>query len=253
MYQFSTATLTYDADKIIERIELETPNMTFAWDANSEDSIVYSGINIFAADSLEPINVSNIAAAINPEAVGWEYQTFGVWETNRKFLDPVSGHIGAMSMGASTPQEDVPTPSTPGSVLFEGRTNGIYVDATGVDYYVYSDLSVEVHFDPDSAKTTLDFLPTSNNYKVSMDTLINSGLPGANTNDANFALSGTLTYSPTTNQFTGQLDTPIMSGDSTGQFYGPAAQELGGVFFLTDSASNPTMYYSGAYGAAQNP
>ncbi|NIP50735.1 MAG: hypothetical protein GWO26_01875, partial [Phycisphaerae bacterium] len=50
LYQFSTATFTYDADGIIERIELETPNMTFAWDTNSDDSIEYSGINIFAID-----------------------------------------------------------------------------------------------------------------------------------------------------------------------------------------------------------
>ncbi len=255
LYQFSTATFTYDADGIIERIELETPNMTFAWDTNSDDSIEYSGINIFAIDSLEPINASNIAAAVNPEAVGWDYQTFGVWETNRQLSDPVVGYLGAMSMGAPTPQEAVPLPPGPGSdqVYFNGHSNGIYVDQNGIDYYVYSDLTALVDFKPSSEITTLTF-ETTNNYKVTMESLINTRqLPDFNTNDPNFAMSGTLTYSPTTNQFTGQLTTPIMSGDTTGQFYGPAAQELGGVFFLTDDELNPRMYYSGAYGAAQSP
>jgi hypothetical protein len=38
-----------------------------------------------------------------------------------------------------------------------------------------------------------------------------------------------------------------MSGRSNGQFYGPAAQELGGVFSLKSSTTMETL--TGAYGA----
>jgi hypothetical protein len=40
-----------------------------------------------------------------------------------------------------------------------------------------------------------------------------------------------------------------LSGNSTGQFYGPNAEELGGVFFL--KAGSGVESYRGAYGAKQ--
>jgi hypothetical protein len=41
----------------------------------------------------------------------------------------------------------------------------------------------------------------------------------------------TLTYAGTTNSFSGNLTTASgLTGNSTGQFYGPNAEELGGVF-----------------------
>ena len=41
-----------------------------------------------------------------------------------------------------------------------------------------------------------------------------------------------------------------MTGTSVGQFYGPAAEELGGVFSLR--GTNSLEHYSGAYGAARD-
>jgi hypothetical protein len=55
-------------------------------------------------------------------------------------------------------------------------------------------------------------------------------------------LHGTLTLVPGTNQFNGAVTTPSMfpalNGNVTGRFYGPAADEIGGVFALT-GATNP--------------
>jgi hypothetical protein len=41
-----------------------------------------------------------------------------------------------------------------------------------------------------------------------------------------------------------------LTGNSTGQFYGPNAEELGGVFLLQGSGVET---YAGAYGAKQTP
>jgi hypothetical protein len=62
-------------------------------------------------------------------------------------------------------------------------------------------------------------------------------------------LNGTLTYQPGANSFQGKLTNAAgtMTGSSRGQFYGPAAQELGGVFSV--KASSGTETFTGAYGA----
>ena len=65
----------------------------------------------------------------------------------------------------------------------------------------------------------------------------------------NLNLSGTLTYSPASNTFGGTLTNASgsMSGTSTGRYYGPAAQELGGVFTLKSPTS--AEMFVGGYGA----
>ena len=62
-------------------------------------------------------------------------------------------------------------------------------------------------------------------------------------------LSGTLSYGPGSARFSGTLANAggTMSGASQGQFYGPAAQELGGVFGL--KAATGVETFVGAYGA----
>ena len=69
----------------------------------------------------------------------------------------------------------------------------------------------------------------------------------------NLQVTGTLTYAENINSFTGPVSAfgaiGNMTGTSTGQFYGPVAEELGGVFSLTGDES--LEHYSGAYGAAR--
>ena len=62
-------------------------------------------------------------------------------------------------------------------------------------------------------------------------------------------LAGTLTYSPAANSFAGPLRNAgaTMSGSTTGRYYGPAAQELGGVFTIKSANTAETL--TGAYGA----
>jgi hypothetical protein len=60
-------------------------------------------------------------------------------------------------------------------------------------------------------------------------------------------LSGTLSYATGANNVSGALTTPAgLTGTATAQFYGPAAAELGGVFFVGDGANTKQM--TGSFG-----
>jgi hypothetical protein len=62
-------------------------------------------------------------------------------------------------------------------------------------------------------------------------------------------LSGTAQYSIGTNQFVVPVTTANsqLSGNANGRFYGPAAQEIGGVYNLTGSGAS----MGGAFGGKQ--
>jgi hypothetical protein len=60
-------------------------------------------------------------------------------------------------------------------------------------------------------------------------------------------LTGTLTYAPGSSQFIGPVTSGNgLSGNANGRFYGPAAQEIGGVYSLT--GIDPLMRMLGAFG-----
>ena len=61
-------------------------------------------------------------------------------------------------------------------------------------------------------------------------------------------MAGTLNYAAGSNAFSGNVSATGLTGSSSGQFYGPNAEELGGVFSL-EGAGVET--YIGGYGAKQ--
>jgi hypothetical protein len=230
----ATASITYRSDGSISDLSITTQNGTFSWDDDGTDTI-----ETLASVGLSEIGIaydaagSNVAIAADPTdaSLNWEYQTFGVWETGR---GTGSGTFGGISVGAPTAGSSIPTV---GGSIFTGYTGGAYVDAAGTnDYITISDLDVNVDF----INRQL-FLTTTNTVKLDATTL--SNLTTAN----NLNMTGLLTYAAGTNLFTGNLTaTGGMTGTTTGQFYGPNAEELGGVFSLTGAGMES---YAGAYGA----
>jgi hypothetical protein len=168
-------------------------------------------------------------AMANPHTLGWDYQAFGVWE---------SGGIGggsmlASSIGSPTPVNSVPTS---GSASFTGKLAGLHLSPSGEGSVAAADLNVRVDF---SARS-LAFASTGTT--LTRDAKVGTAAPHLN-------LSGTLTYAQGSNTFSGTLSNAgaTLSGESKGRFYGPAAQELGGVF--TVKSSSTTEILTGAYGA----
>jgi len=222
----TTATLAFAADGSINSLSLTTPNGTLSLSVGAGDTFdedpgtgVVSAIN--PAETL-------LAFSINPLTLGWNYQSFGAWLSE---TSATTGTVEFASFGWPTAGANIPTTST---ANFSGLSSGLYVDSTEELFVTASQVSVAADFSAQS----LDF-STSSTVKVDML----GNLTAASTLD----MTGTLTYTAGSNGFSGTVTTAGgLTGTSTGQFYGPNAEELGGVFSL--DGPNPE-FYSGAYGA----
>lgn len=176
-----------------------------------------------------PLPAREIELVANPYLLGWNYQSFGVWNSTA----PSWGNFGGATFGTATPASAVPTS---GNATFRGKLGGLYVSPAGQGSIATADLSVNANF----STRSLSF--ASSGTSATRDLATATAAPNLN-------LSGTLTYSPSANTFTGTLVNAggTMSGSSKGQFYGPTAQELGGVFTVKSPTTVET--FAGAYGA----
>jgi hypothetical protein len=224
----SAALTYYDDDGSIQKIVIKTPYSSVTWDKTKGDTIDATDVAMVATDAAGA-SIGVVINAANPQ-VDWDYQTFGLWETG---LDTGSGTVGAITVGSLTPGSDIPKT---GSATFKGVSGGIYLNAAGTkDYITASALTAEV-----------DFLGRTIDLKTADTTKLDS-VSGTPVLDQSLNMTGTLSYQPNVNSFTGAVATTGgLTGKSTGQFYGPAAQELGGVFSLTGAGMEN---YAGGYGA----
>jgi hypothetical protein len=225
----ATASITYGTNGDIEQIAITTPTTTVTWDESSGDIIDDTDVVVTATNASD----ANIGIFVNADdpLINWQYQTFGVWETDRG--EP-TGTFGAATVGTPTTGSAIPTT---GNATFTGLTGGVYVDATGTnDYITASSLTADVDFNSRSIA-----LSTANTTKVDSVTAVES--PATNLN-----MAGTLNYAPGSNAFSGNVSATGMTGSSSGQFYGPNAEELGGVFSLSGPGVET---YVGGYGAKQ--
>lgn len=232
----SSATISLDADGKLSRLVLRSLTTTIDVDLFSPSgetgfleatSSTDSTISVIFADP-------NFPPRFPP---GYDYQTFGVWEST------ATNTIGYFSVGAPTVGSNIPTTST---ATFTGSLAGFYFDPDGLGFFAFGDVNVNADF----ASRTLAFSTASTVIRPDLLTAGNE----IGRNDLN--LSGTLSYASGTNSFSGPVESAgglifnSLSGSSSGQFYGPNAKELGGVFYVQD-LSDPTSLesYSGAYGA----
>jgi hypothetical protein len=219
----SSARLTYDGSRNLSAMSFAAPG----------SSASYSGgeINCGSGVGCTGENANSVALAADPNAFGWNYQSYGVWF---KDTGPTTFEVGAMSAGAVTPGSSVPL-SGPGN--FTGLSSGLYVDPSGVPFFTSAQVSAVVNWGGRSIAFS-----TSNSTVANLST---NGTPSSN-NDLN--MTGTLTYGSGSSQFTGAVNATGagLSGNATGRFYGPAAEEMGGVYGLT--GSGPSRM-TGAFGA----
>lgn len=170
-----------------------------------------------------------------PRAFGWDYQTFGVWTTGQ---GTASGTAGVTTIGAETAGLDIPRT---GTGTFMGVSGGAYVDSTGSNTLVSSEMTATANF----GTRSIAFATTN-----TRDFFSNANMSVLNT-------TGTLNYDAGVNQFTGAVSTVgggdargttavvPMTGSATGKFYGPTAQEIGGTFAVSGGG---TTGYLGAFG-----
>lgn len=220
----SSLTLGLDADGAVNLLAIRTPHSNVSLSAANGDLFADLGSGLLAAVSADE---TELILAADPIALGWNYQTFGVWDT---VFDADSGRIGAFSAGAPTPVSAVPSS---GTATYTGMAAGFHADATGLTSLTSATLRVDADF----GARTLAF-STSNTF-ITTDLIDRSPAPSLD-------LAGTLGYAAGTNTFSGEIETVGgMSGRADGRFYGPQAEEIGGVF---ETRGTGVEVYGGAFG-----
>jgi hypothetical protein len=213
---------TYDASRTLSGVKIESMQSNMSFGAAAGDSISCSATSCTAEDQAH----TKLLAFVNSPAAGWNYQTFGFWGAEATSNTILS----AFSAGSATPAGAVPQT---GSALFAGRSMGMYVDPTGAYAGTNANMTANVNFQSRS-------IAFSTNATTLNPSTAPTAAPGLN-------LSGVFTYGAGSNQFNGTVVSAngTLNGSSTGQFYGPNAEELGGTYALSGSG---TMRMIGAYG-----
>jgi hypothetical protein len=167
---------------------------------------------LFAQDYGTTPGYRAMALAANPYAQGWNYQSFGVWVTDTGNPGASDYSKGAMSVGAVTPASAIPAAGTAAFNGQIGYTDGAQTWAAG--------LTVNVDFGARTAS-----LSSGSFHSADFTSPIG-------TNDT---ITGSLSYQAGQNALSGTVaghgvTLNGLTGTATARFYGPAAQEIGGVF-----------------------
>jgi hypothetical protein len=230
----STVKLTYDSFNTLSAISIATPQASVSFSNTGTGNSIDCTSGLCAVSNASTSTAGIVIDGTTATALGWNYQTFGVWEGD---VSPGSWQAGAISAGNPTPASAVPTV---GLATFTGLSSGFYADPTGTPFITAAGMTANVDFSARSVGFS-----TSNTQLVNVNTL-------ATTADNGLNLTGTLTYAAGTNQFSGPVNTGVplsgvpLSGTATGQFYGPNAQEIGGTYGLSDGSGVSHML--GAFG-----
>lgn len=189
------------------------------------------GVGYKATPSFVSVSDRTTNLVANPYFAGWDYQSFGVWNYVINY-GPDWG-VGSVSFGVATPGSAVPSS---GAATFTGKLGGLYFSPTSEGSVAAANLTVNVDFGARSLSLA------SSGTTLTRDLASGTAAPGLD-------LNGTMIYSPSSSAFTGALTSAggTLAGTTHGQFYGPAAQELGGAFALKSSTTVET--FTGAYGA----
>jgi hypothetical protein len=232
----------------IQNAVLTTPNAalgggnTLSWNSLQGDEIsvlpdetIYFGCSSGCAGTGETrrLNLSNLS----PTGVEFQYLSYGPWASDvvTNLLNPaltaVTGVAGYLVVGQPTQPLDIPVM---GSASFVGLSEGFIANPVTESRATFLAL---LNASADFSARTIS-ISTS---QTQIDRLDGHGQQAGNVYD----YSGTLTYLPGSNHLSGTVTTAggpaTLSGNATAQFFGPAAQELGGVIKLNDGAGVESM------------
>jgi hypothetical protein len=216
--------LFFDAQFQPTVVAIETARSAPIWSGTGQ---IACGIELCLTGNQQAFGaVANAVAGL-----GWDYQTFGYWVDAPTLT---TREIGAMTVGAPTPAAALPAS---GTAVYDGVSAGVYVDPAGQIFEHVATLSA-----------TADFgVARSLTLSTSGTTLLSAGGRATSVPDLN--LNGTLSWAAGSSQFAGALSTSAqdLTGTATGRFYGPAAEEIGGIFTLAPGGASSETF-SGAFG-----
>lgn len=204
----------------------------------AHSAIAWTGPEEIACDNIacDTANAAGRGMIVNGEGMGWNYQSFGYWVADQGAIRSV---VDAVSFGRLTEPGGIPAS---GTATYSGVTSGLYVDAGGWPSDYAASLTAEADFGP--ARSISFSTRRSLILPLGAEDLIAAP-------ELDFA--GALAIAPGANRFSGTVNTlqPAvrLSGSVEGRFYGPAAEEIGGVFTLTGSGTEALI---GGFGAMRS-
>lgn len=219
----NTIKLTYDGNRALSTMAFATPSASASFaKAGAIAFLCASGVCGAQNATGHGFVIDGTTMPITPTGQ-WNYQSFGIWD---QLGSAGAFQVGAVSAGVVTAGSAVPT-SGP-NATFAGIANGLWVDASKNAFFTTAPMSATA----DWTARSISF-STSGTQTVNM----NTGTQAAN---SGLDMTGTLTYAAGTSRFSGpvQTATVVMSGNASGQFYGPAAEEMGGTFKLNGAGGN---------------
>ena len=192
-------------------------------DADSQDDITVAD-GIIAGEGSDGAFI-----ILDPEAVGFEYQSFGVWFEGDG-LTSSGGRVGVLTVGSRTPGGDLPSG---GPATYTGGSIG-WVALPGE---ALKSAGAEVTLTTEDYRTVV--------FKT-QNTFVDDILTDQSVFDARLNLDGELRV--TGSGFSGVVTSDLTSGNLNGTFYGPNAEEAGGLFVTTGSDG---AFYKGSFGATR--
>lgn len=166
-----------------------------------------------------------------------DYLEYGLWVTN---AGTGAGTYGVATFGSETPLASMPSS---GNASYRGTSAGFYTTADGTDYRTLSDITASVNFNTGfvsmSSTNTKGSRTLSSFSTLSNLDFVATGSISTNASTSNsFAAAGQATL-------IGSQVNPNVVGD----FFGPNAEVLGGVWSYADGTTLEA--YTGAFGAGQ--
>lgn len=173
----------------------------------------------------------------NPAAAGWSYQTFGYFfgSANNGFLDRSRDpFVGYQSIGKQTLPSQMPKG---GSADYNGISHG---------YYNGNQVTALNKLHANFGRRNISYETTGVSQLHTFE-----GTDHVIEDKPNFNLSGSASWAANTSDFSGDIRTAEgLTGKWQGRFYGPNADEVGGVFGLQGTATDGSaVQYVGGFGA----
>ncbi|MGR3807862.1 transferrin-binding protein-like solute binding protein [Pasteurella testudinis] len=178
----------------------------------------------------------------DPAVAGWNYQTYGAFDKQGFELDTQLIYQTVGEATASVPTEK--------SAVYKGISSGSYGKAGDYKGGTTADVTVNVDFD----KRTFDF-KTENTKSYALEITGNTAklADGVSREDLNLVGQGNWVRGKNTFEGIARTTDRKLDGILHGTFYGPNADEVGGVFGVQQKFKNgldePRDYYIGAFGA----
>ncbi len=216
-------TVGFDNNLDIESASINAGPASVGFDTNNGD--IFTSASPLAINA-ESADGEDRAIFANVEALGFNYQTFGVWFTG---FATGSGIAAVGTFGAPTLTPNVPIA---GVATYNGGAAGFALDPAGNPFFVVS-----------LAEVMVDFTGQTFTFETTGSALENLNT-GAQFADSGFDLSGSgaINGAGLQGNVTAVSD---LSGSIDGSLYGVNASEVGGLFNL----SGPDGRYTGSFGA----